>query len=456
MYGLKTCFQLVLVAGNFCVTSLLLGADRGVVAPLADPSNEGGWKLNESVSDEFEVNKLDTKKWHIQGTGGEYRSSFIGRAPSQFSTDNVRVEDGKLKLEARWEPDFDFSKKIDKSDKKAPEGRRYENITTAAVISKQQFLYGYMEIKCKAADASVTSSFWMTGNGVELDVFEFLARPAQTHKKHLPRELWSSIHDWSPEGKGKTTWTDRLQLDWKVADDFHVYGIEWDENYLKFHADGKLVRTVLREDVGEEGWVVTKPLWVWVDSETFPWHGIPEKSDLPVDFEIEYIRIWQKSSTNNLPLSFEGPFAAKEQSQDWWMTAESRKQFKIVDEQAASGSKSLKFANSGPLSEKVTAFAPYGSSTLDPGNYEFSMKVWVEPNSDVSQVRIVLEEPWLELKPLDLSKVEQGKWVTVSQSFRRTAASGAKDRIRVVVQPEDAAGNGKALYMDDLSVEKAR
>ncbi|MEQ8836054.1 MAG: family 16 glycosylhydrolase, partial [Lacipirellulaceae bacterium] len=402
----------------FSSSSLLPAADQGAVVPLADAANEGGWKLNELVSDEFEAGKLDTKKWHIQGTNGEYRSNFIGRAPSQFSTDNVRVEDGKLKLEARWDPDFAFSKKIDKSDKKVPEGRRFENITTAAVISKQQFLYGYMEIKCKAADASVTSSFWMTGNGVELDVFEFLARPAQTHKKHLPRELWSSINDWSPEGKGKTTWTDRLQLDWKVADDFHVYGIEWDENYFKFHADGKLVRTVLRKDVGEENWVITKPLWVWVDSETFPWHGIPVKDDLPVDFEIEYIRIWQKNLSSSLSLSFEGPFVLEDKTQDWWMTEESRKHLTIVDEKAASGNKSLKFANENPLSEKVTAFAPFSSSKLGPGDYELSMKVWLEPDCDVSQVNIVLEEPWLELKPFDLSRVERGKWVRVKQSFR--------------------------------------
>ncbi|QDS98493.1 family 16 glycosylhydrolase [Adhaeretor mobilis] len=444
----------IFTAACLIATGSTIAAAQPAVYPVADPKNQGEWHLNDAVSDEFEGTTLDEKKWHIQGTNGEYRSNFIGRAPSQFSTKNVRIEAGKLKLQAKWEPDFDFSKKIDKSDKKAPEGRPYENITTAAVISKQQFLYGYMEIKCKAADASVTSSFWMTGNGVELDVFEFLARPAQTHKKQLPRELWSSIHDWSPEGKGKTTWTDRLQLDWKVADDFHVYGIEWDENYLKFHADGKLVRSVTRQEVGEEGWVITKPLWVWVDSETFPWHGIPEKNDLPVDFEIEYIRIWQKSLTSNIPLSFEGPFALEEKSQDWWMTEPSRKHLAIVDEKAASGSKSLKFSDSGPLEEKVTAFAPYGSSDLEPGRYEFSMKAWLEPECDVKRVRIVLEEPWLELKPLDLSGVEKGKWVTISQTFRRSDPSSAKDRIRVVVQPEDVSGSGQALYIDDLSIEK--
>ena len=131
------------------------------------------------MSDEFEGCDLDAAKWMVQGMDGEYRSEFIGRAPSQFSTKNVRVEDGKLKLQTRWEPDFHFS------DEPDADGRKYENITTAAVISRKQFLYGYMEIKCKAADASITSSFWATGHRSELDVFEFIGSAAQAKKKHL-------------------------------------------------------------------------------------------------------------------------------------------------------------------------------------------------------------------------------------------------------------------------------
>ncbi len=256
------------------------------VYPASDPENRGGWILNTQISDEFEGNELDQTKWHIQGTNGRYQSNFIGRAPSQFSTENVRVEDGKLKIQIRWEPDFDFSETPDHN------GRKYENITTAAVISQKQFLYGYMEIKAKAADASVSSAFWMTGNASELDVYEHFGRPAQAHKIHLETEIWSSIHDWTRPRGETTIWTDRMQLPFRVADDFHVYGCEWSKDGLKFYVDGKQIRDVRAEDI--EGWCLDGPLWVWVDSETFPWHGLPSKEDLPVDYEIEYIRIWQK------------------------------------------------------------------------------------------------------------------------------------------------------------------
>ena len=437
--------------------------------PASDPSNTSGWILNKNISDEFEGTQLDESKWLIQGKDGVYKSNWIGRAPSQFSTDNVRVEDGKLKLETRWDPDFEFSDKRDFSwDKNKEKGTAYENITTAAVICKNEFLYGYMEIMCKAADASITSAFWMTGSKAELDVFEHMGRPAQAQKKKLETEMWSSIHDWSKKG-GPTTWTDRLQLDFRVADGFHVYGLEWDKDYLKFYADGNLVRTVMREDVGDDGWVITGPMSIWVDSETFPWHGIPEEADLPVDYEVEYIRVWQKKgtraeqvakaeagtkATHDELFGFEGPISLAGEDQDWWIEPNSREYFSVVSEKAASGKKSLKFTHSGAMANKAVAFAPFGSIKMDAGDYVFSMKVWVEPENAVMNLRIILEDPWLELKPFDLGSIAKGEWVTLKQKLKRRAASGEKDRPRILIQQADLSGEQSTLYIDELSIER--
>lgn len=256
------------------------------VYPLTDPGNTGNWKLNADISDEFEAAFIDTEKWFIQGTDSVYKSNFVGHAPAHFSTANVRIEDGKLKLQTKWDPEFKFSKEYDKK------GTKYENLTTAAIISKKQFVYGYMEIKCKAADASITSSFWGTGNKSELDVFEFLAKPSFPNKKHLETEFWSSIHDWGKEG-GPSVWTNRHQLPFRVGADFHTYACEWDATGIKFYADGQLIKAASKAEIGE-GWVITNPINVWIDSESFPWHGVPAKKDLPVDYEIEYVRVWQK------------------------------------------------------------------------------------------------------------------------------------------------------------------
>ncbi|WP_066219009.1 family 16 glycosylhydrolase [Formosa haliotis] len=274
--------------------------------PLSDQENNGNWKINTAVSDEFEAETLNEDKWLIQGRNGEYQSNFVGRAPSQFSTDNVRLEDGKLKLETRWEPDYNFSPKVD------ADGTKYENITTAAVIAKSEFLYGYLEVKVKAADAEITSSFWGTGGNTEFDFFEMFGDHKQENKLWRDRELWWSIHDWTPEGKGHTTYTENHDLGFRVADEFHVYGFDWSEAGIKIYVDGELFTQASVSQINayddsihnggngsKENYVVTKPLKLWFDQETFPWHGVPDSKEEvgehgTIDFEIEYLRVWQK------------------------------------------------------------------------------------------------------------------------------------------------------------------
>lgn len=278
------------------------------VFPFSDSNNTENWVLNTDLTDEFEGKNLDETKWLIQGRNGVYQSNFKGRAPSQFSTENVRLENGKLKLETRWQPDYLFDPKVDKN------GDPYENITTAAIITKKEFLYGYVEVKSKAADAEVTSSFWATGNYTELDFFEMFGDHNQPQKEDKERELWWSMHDWTSAGNGKTTYTEYHDLGFRVADDFHVYGFDWSEEGIKIYIDGVLFRDVSKEEINSyddvtnsnggnganENFVVTKPIKIWFDQETFPWHGVPESleevgGDGSIDFEIEYIRVWQKN-----------------------------------------------------------------------------------------------------------------------------------------------------------------
>jgi len=299
--------------------------------PKSDPTNKGNWKLNSEVSDEFNNKTLDTNKWRIVGEFKDGKPTYenedqpgkkewIGRAPSQFSGKNFRLENGMLILETKWEPDFPFS---DKTQKYQGKDYKHENITTACIISRKLFKYGYMEIRSKATDAEVTSSFWATGSGTEFDFFEMFGDHRQPNKeaRGKDRELWWSIHDWTRDGKGKSTYTEHHDLGFRVADNFHTYGIEWDENGVKIYVDGKLFTEASRKKINEyddvkknkggngakENYVITKPIRIWLDQETFPWHGVPDskedlelnspedkKNDGVVDFEIDYVRIWQK------------------------------------------------------------------------------------------------------------------------------------------------------------------
>ena len=317
---------LALVLLTACSTTVA-GPAPDQVAPFSDPSNKGGWILNTDISDEFNGPVLDEDKWYVAGKfengvpvykhpDKPKKKVWKGRAPSQFSGRNYRMEDGMLKLETRWEPDFPFASGLDKPWGPNREFRsKFENITTASVLGRNEFKYGYMEIRSKAADAEITSSFWSIGNGTEFDFFEQFGDHRQPGKLDKDRELWWSIHDWTQKPKGPAVYTEHHDLGFRVADDFHVYGYEWDETGVKIFVDGKLFTEASREKINEyaknkgygEGYVVTKPIAIWLDQETFPWHGVPdskedlernspegEKDDGIVDFEIDYVRVWQK------------------------------------------------------------------------------------------------------------------------------------------------------------------
>lgn len=324
----KTLIQLslpILLLG--CVQGTAVSANNSQVLPFSDPNNTGNWQLNTEVTDEFNASTIDEERWFIVGKfendkpvykhpDKPNKKVWKGRAPSQFSGRNYRLEDGKLILETRWEPDFPFEKEIHKPVFGEP--MPYENITTACFISRKEFKYGYIEIRSKAADAEVSSAFWSMGEKLEFDFFELMGAHKNPKKAHLDRQIWWSIRDWK-KLRGKPSYTEKKDLGFRVAEAFHIYGIEWDEKGVKYFIDGKLLSHVTAEQVTAwakknrkvpsdyNGYVATTPINLWLDQEVFPWVGIPKskadlemnspegkKDDGVVDFEIDYVRVWQK------------------------------------------------------------------------------------------------------------------------------------------------------------------
>ncbi len=425
--------------------------------PLSDPENQGDWILNEAISDEFEGSELDPGKWFIQGTDGEYYI-WKGRAPSQFAPHNVRIEDGKLKIRSQWEPHFNFSSQ-------EQDGRKYEKITTGAVVGKKRFLNGYMEIRSKAGDAAMTSSFWTIGYQSELDMFEQMGAPKKGRQLKENYYLFS-IHDWRPGAREhqNKVFTHAHQLEYRVADDFHVYACEWDDSYLKFYEDGNLVYTLTKEEMGDK-WVLTNPLEIWFDSEVFPWLGIPVEEELPVDFEIDYVRVWQKPDSNLLDrafFGFEGPIVlgglarpekTRKYEKHWEIDSNSSPQLSIEDGKFSRGRKSLKFAYKGiPSDQKLAAISPQGSLAIPAGEYVLSVDLFMEPGSNINALYFKLDDPMQEVVLDDLSEIKPGEWVTVSQTFSRGKPSGTNDHLNIWIDPEHPSDEDCTLYLDQISI----
>lgn len=257
---------LVAMLGMSCVA---IGSD---IFPHTDPQNTKGWKLVEQFSDEFEGASLCTNKWQPRCT------YWHGRQPSWFSPKNVRVEQGRMTLTSKWEPEgipAQFQK------------QGYSNYTAVCVSSVQKVMYGYFEIRCKAAPICMTSSFWFQGKNSEIDVFEIIGKAKIL--KNTETKMPTNIHSGFKDGWDKDK-ADPFDYDVgnKVAENFNVFGLEWDTTNLVFYCNGKVVRMI--ENKGR----FVEPQTMFFDMETFKWHGYPEPSELPGDFEIDYIRTWTK------------------------------------------------------------------------------------------------------------------------------------------------------------------
>ncbi|TXE10159.1 family 16 glycosylhydrolase [Seonamhaeicola algicola] len=443
-----------------CFTHALLAQN-----PFTDPSNSQGWILNTTISDEFNTPELDKSKWWILGENGDYRNKWKGRAPGQFAPHNVKVEGGELVLTSQWEPTFTFANEKQDGTYYGGTATSADNskpITQACVMSETYFRYGYMEIRAKIADAPVTSAFWTTGYHSEIDMVENygkrpIGNPEGTNAV-IERKQRTNMINWDPDiPSNHQNWKVENDMGVRLAEDYHIYGFEWDKDYIRTYFDGNLLREVTRQSLeANNQWRHDYPQELWLDSEVFYWYGLPAQADLtsPTAFKIDYVRIWQKNITtpNFNALGFEGPFYFQGRSQNWWNGPAAK--WRIKNEKSASGDFSLRFQHSGTFSGNYTTFTPYGSLNLPAGSNQVNFKVWIDPSTSISSLRMILENPWTVID-IDVSGVQKGQWVEVSKIFSRSAASNQSitngDRIRFMLQSANVSGSQALFYVDDIT-----
>ena len=455
---------------------------QSILIPFSDPENTGGWVLNEELSDEFESNALDPSKWFIEGQNDEYYI-WKGRPPSQFVPHNVKLENGELVITSQWEPDYSFANEQYADGKNNDAYGKLDGqsvpVTTGGVITKKRFLYGYMEVAAQVGYAAISGAFWGIGYEQELDIFELMGNPKKYGFIESGSHFIGTVHDWSPPAVRPTqVFLHSEKLDFNTSSGFHVYGAEWGKDYLSFYIDGKHIKTFTQDEVGTD-FILNNPMEIWLDSEIFKRLGVPHKEELPVDFRVKYMRVWQKPTDNLLAkdaafYGFEGPILFEENPRPldllpvtksendyqkfWSFDKGSSKYFKIHEGHYATGVESLKFVGYGKNEylevDKVIATSPKGALKLPAGDFVLSMKIWLDQGRISDSIAINLTHPKKELIFSGLKGLPRKKWITIEKDFSRTESlpnDGMIIQMNKEHLPETKAAK---FFIDDIEIKR--
>lgn len=224
-------------------------------------SNDTDWEL--IWNDEFNNDCLDEDKWTIEDWAAIKNNEL-----QYYSPNNVKVEDGVLKLISREE---------------RYKGRDY---TSGAVHTKDKFelLYGKVEIRAKLpAGQGLFPAFWMMTNQEdswlpEIDIMEMLG--------HKPNEIWMVVH-WLDE-EGKLTSDSHSFIGPDYSQEFHTFSIEWTPDSIAWFIDGV-------ERYRTNVFVPRENMYLYLNTAIGGnWPGSPDRTtEFPAAFEIDYVRVYK-------------------------------------------------------------------------------------------------------------------------------------------------------------------
>jgi beta-glucanase (GH16 family) len=251
-------------------------------------SASGAWQL--VWSDEFsqpDGSSPDSTKWGYDignGSGGwgnnqlEYDTS---------RTNNARIQSGNLVMEA---------------DQESYGGKNY---TSARMNTKGKWswTYGRIEARIKLPRGQgIWPAFWMLGGNIdsvgwptcgEIDIMENIGKTSDQGTDHGTIHGPQSGHDYN-NGSG-VGGTYKLPGGAALADDFHIYVIEWTTNQIKWFLDTNVFFTATPTSLPSGAtWVFSQPQFIILNLAVGGnWPGNPDGTTVfPQQMLVDYVRVY--------------------------------------------------------------------------------------------------------------------------------------------------------------------
>ncbi len=254
---------------------LIMNQDPMTMSSMA----AGPWTL--VWSDEFNGTSLNTQYWSYDlgsqnGGWGNNELEYYTSRPQ-----NLWVKNGYLTIQANQESYSGF------------------NYTSARIktLGLQSFQYGYIETRMKLPyGQGIWPTFWMVGtNGAwpqsgETDMVEYIGKHPASVDEALHGPSTTSTSGAFGIGNLSTLTTATLQ------NDFHVYGLEWQKNDLRWFIDNKLVFEETPATLPAGGqWVWNAPFYLILNLAVGGYYpGSPDATTVfPQQLVVDYVRYYQ-------------------------------------------------------------------------------------------------------------------------------------------------------------------
>jgi len=275
--------------GSALVLGALLGGCGSPVDPPRSPASTPATTATPPPSggeralvflDEFDTpGSPDPSRW-------AYDLGYIANQEAQYYTsrsENVRIEDGVLVIEARREPWAGYA---------YTSGR----VKTQGLF---QFTYGRVEVRAKLPTGRGTwPAIWMLGTSIqrvgwpacgEVDVMENVGFD--------PLTIVASVHTAAYNHVAGTHRNGTLTVERpSPSEDFHVYAVEWSPDRVEAFVDGRSYFTFENEGTGERTWPFDQPQFLILNLAIGgTWGGQQgiDESLFPHRMLVDYVRVYQ-------------------------------------------------------------------------------------------------------------------------------------------------------------------
>jgi beta-glucanase (GH16 family) len=256
----------------------------------------GDWNL--VWSDEFDQDGLpDPTKW-------SYEEGFVRNRELQYYTagrsQNARVEEGHLVVEARKEKYPNPRYQVDAPERRWQQRREHADYTSASVTTRGRaaWTYGRIEVRAKLPGGRGTwPAIWTLGTNMsavgwpacgEIDIMEYVG--------HDPGVVHANVHTRGynhSRGNGRGA---RLTVP-DAEKEFHVYAVEWTPEKLEFFVDDRKYFTLENDGTGVDSWPFDAPQYLILNLAIGgAWGGQQGIDDaiFPQRFLIDYVRVYQR------------------------------------------------------------------------------------------------------------------------------------------------------------------